>query len=647
MTSLDGELILTPGLSSQGRKPRSHGCFSALVAAAGLALGCSSGGGAHFGSTGNGGSVGGGGSSVGIGGQGGQSGPGSGGSSVSASGGTGAGGQTLAGTGGDIMTGGQTTLGSGGRATGGQNTAGSGGSATGGQTTPGSGGSTTGGQAGKATGGAATGGQSGVGTGGVSASGGSTPTSSRDAGATGGATSDAATGGAGGTGSTGTLIVNDRFWKDTAGTPIYSQGGGVMQVGNTYYWYGVKYTGAVTFAAAPSGKNSDSSFAGVTIYSSNDLANWKLENTVTFSNAGSWFGRLGVVYNATSKKYVLVAQGAGGLFFATSDTPTGNFTFDNVQTNLPGIVNGATGDQTTFQDDDGSAYLVSSSSNGRANRYVSPLRPADFLAAENAILVYSGGGREGNCMFKYNGTYVFCSSDLHGWNASQSYCVSATSLKGPWSAEFVLDGTGSDFSHVTQTGFFIAVKGTAQTTIIFAGDRWSDFAGNGLGYNQWMPLTFTGTTPHFQSLSQWSIDAATGTWSVAPGNNYVLNPTFEADRVAVTQPAGWTTSNGSNVSGGHTGNWSWQLAGTASLDQLITLPNGTYSLSAWIKASAAGGQLYAKGFGGTEKTAAIAASTAWTNVTITGIAVSNGACDVGITTSGQTVTVDDFVLSQN
>ena len=64
--------------------------------------------------------------------------------------------------------------------------------------------------------------------------------------------------------------------------------------------------------------------------------------------------------------------------------------FNNVQMNLPGIVNGATGDQTTFQDDDGKAYLVSSSSNGRANRYVSPLRASDFLAAENAVLVYSG-----------------------------------------------------------------------------------------------------------------------------------------------------------------------------------------------------------------------------------------------------------------
>ena len=98
---------------------------------------------------------------------------------------------------------------------------------------------------------------------------------------------------------------------------------------------------------------------------------------------------------------------------------------------------------------------------------------------------------------------------------------------------------------MTQTGFFISVKGSAQNTIIFAGDRWSDFAGNGLGYNQWMPLTFTGNTPRMESLSHWSINPATGAWSVDARNNYALNPSFEADRVAMTQPAGWTTSNGS------------------------------------------------------------------------------------------------------
>jgi hypothetical protein len=447
------------------------------------------------------------------------------------------------------------------------------------------------------------------------------------------------------------VIINDRFWKDTSGTPVYSQGGGVLKVGDTFYWYGVKYKGAVTYAANPSNSNSDTSFAGVTIYSSKNLADWKLENTVPFANAGSWFGRLGVVYHAASKKYVLVAQGGNGLYFATSDTPNGTFVFDNIQTNLPGIANGDTGDQTMFQDDDGQAYLVSSSSNGRANRYVSPLRASDFLAAESASLVYRGGGREGNCMFKYGSTYYFCSSDLHGWNASQTYCVSATNIKGPYGAEFVLSGTEKDFSHVTQTGFFISVKGTSQTTIIFAGDRWSDFAGNGLGYNQWMPLSFTGTTAHFESLTHWSVDPTLGTWSVDPRNNYALNPSFEADRVAVTEPAGWTTTNGSNVAKGHSGHWYWQLTGNASATQKLTnLPAGTYTLSVWVKADAAGSTLTAKGCGGADQSMPIARATTWTNVVLTGVGVSGGSasCEIGVSSTGADATlgVDDFNFSR-
>ena len=31
---------------------------------------------------------------------------------------------------------------------------------------------------------------------------------------------------------------------------------------------------------------------------------------------------------------------------------------------------------------------------------------------------------------------------------------------------------------------------------------------------------------------------------------------------------------------------------------------------------------------------------------LTGVTVSNGRCDIGVTTSGQTVTVDDFILSR-
>jgi Glycosyl hydrolases family 43 len=469
--------------------------------------------------------------------------------------------------------------------------------------------------------------------------------------------------------STSGLIQNDVFWKDTSGTPLYSQSGNVIKVGSTYYWYGNKYQGAVTYAANPTALNAQSTFVAVTCYSSTDLVHWTFENNVLVpgavpgSSAADWFGRMGVAYNATTKKYVLVMEyiptsvTLGEELFATSSAPTGPFVFDHIQSTLTNVANGAPGDQTVFTDDDGQAYLILSSANGRANLYVAPLRPSDFLDVEPATRIYGGAGREGNCMFKYNGRYYFNSSDLHGWNASHTYTISATSILGPYSAETVMAHTDADFSHVTQTGFFITVQGTSQSTVIFAGDRWSDFAGNGMGYNQWVPLTFVGTAPQFQSLSQWSLDAVTGTWTVGAGNNYALNPSFEADRVTMAQPAGWTTSGtaSSNATGGHTGRWKWRFSATSayqsSIAQTLTgLPDGTYTLAAWIEGSGgqAVAQLFATGFGAAEIDASVSsASATWSHVSIPGIAVTNGTCQIGVKTTAsanQSLEVDDVTF---
>jgi len=478
--------------------------------------------------------------------------------------------------------------------------------------------------------------------------------------------------GTGGARGTADLIHNDTFWKDSDGNTIYSQGGGVFRFNGKYYWYGVKYNGAVTYAAKPTKLNSDTSFAAVTCYSSTDLVVWKHEGDVLTAaglNAAvmsaSWVGRLGVVYNANTKKYVLITQYQGaagtGELFATSSSPAGTFTYDHVQPAITNVANMTTGDQTVFVDDDGSAYLICSSSSGRANLYVAPIRASDSLNVEPAVRIFGGAGREGNAMFKYNGMYYFCSSDLHGWNASHSYYIAASNIMGPYGAEGIIGNTDADFSHVSQTGFFITVAGTAGTTVIFAGDRWSDFAGNGLGYNQWCPLTFKGATPSMVSSSSWSLDATAGTWTMGADNNYALNPSFEADRVAMTQPAGWTTATTmsgtpySNVSGGHTGNWAWQLSATSSyqatLNQKATgLLNGTYTLSVWAKST--GGQttanLYVKPGAGTEQDASLAkAMTGWTQLSIAGVVVTDGTCDIGVATTAaanQSVTVDDFTL---
>jgi hypothetical protein len=655
------EVPSMPTRPQAGTPPPGFACATLFAALA--VLGC----GAPGSSTTTGGQGGDGPASGGSGDSGGSSGQG--GSTGSASGGS-------TGSGGAPGTGGASATGSGGATATGGTGAGSGGAtSTGGN---GSGGSPTGsgGASGGSTGtGGAKGGTSG--SGGSPGSGGSGRGGAAGGGATGsgGASSGGATGqgGSAGAPATGALIHNDVFWKDTSGTPIYSQGGGVFNFNGTYYWYGVKYNGAVSYAANTK-KNSDTSFAAITCYSSTDLVTWKHENDVLSTaslganvDSATWIGRMGVVYNANTKKYVLISQYQGGPagtgeLFATSDTPTGTFAFDHIQAAVTNVANTTTGDQTIFTDDDGKSYLICSSSSGRSNLYVAPIHASDSLSIDAATRIFGGAGREGNTMFKYNGMYYFCSSDLHGWNASHSYYIAASNIMGPYGAEGVIGNTDNDFSHVTQTGLFVTVKGTSGTTVIFAGDRWSDFAGNGLGFNDWCPLTFNGATPTMASMSEWSFNAVAGTWSVGPDNNYVLNPSFEADRVAMTQPAGWTTSTTtsgatpySNVSGGHTGNWAWQLTSTgayqATLKQAITgLPNGTYTLSVWAKST--GGQttanLYASGYGGAEKDASLTkAMSGWTQVSIAGVAISNGTCQVGVTTTAganQSVTLDDFTL---
>ncbi|MBR5165221.1 MAG: family 43 glycosylhydrolase [Ruminococcus sp.] len=457
-----------------------------------------------------------------------------------------------------------------------------------------------------------------------------------------------------------TVIHNDTFWKDTSGKNIYSQGGGIFKFGDTYYWYGVHYKGAETYAADPSKKNNDYTFVSVSCYSSKDLVKWKFENDVLTPkskgwNWAYWVGRMGVAYCPKSKKYVLVTQYNDSVLFAQCDSPTGNFEVKNVQDQITNVLKAGTGDQTVFVDDDGQAYIVCSNKGGRGHQYISKLRESDFLYAEPAKEVAKGSGREGNCLFKYKGKYYFCASDLHGWNSSHSYYMVADNINGPYSSWKVMDGTDEDFSYVTQTGFFVTVKGSKQETVLYCGDRWSDFAGNGIGYNQWVPLTVNGNNVKFNSLSEWSFNAQTGEWSVGAGNNYCLNPTFEADRVSQTTLAGWKASGtgNSNKKGGHTGNWCAQQydanAYKATLTQDLNVPNGTYNLKAWVKST--GGQksamIYTRNSSGDKSVSLNKKMNNWTQVAINDIPVNDGKIQIGIysdANAGNWLMVDDITL---
>lgn len=348
-------------------------------------------------------------------------------------------------------------------------------------------------------------------------------------------------------------IKNDSFWDTKSGKPVYSQGGGIFKFPDPetgkekYFWYGVHYKQAELYRNDPSVTHSANNFEGVTCYTSDDLVNWEFEaNVLTKEEVfkdqggrrGTWLGRMGVAYVKEANKYVLIIQYGAQVLFTVSDSPTGPFKYQHQKSMMDWIGTSNTGDQTVFTDEDtGKSYLVYSYGKGRHKIYISEIGlKNDTLTLLNYKQVFIGAGREGNCMFKYKGKYYLAASDLYGWDGSHAYYLVADDIWGPYTPENnmqVIPGCENDYAHISQTGFFYTVRGSSQETVIFCGDRWSDFAGNGLGYNQWCPLSFDGDIPYFNSLNSWNLNATTGEWSVADNNNFVKNPSFEADRKAM------------------------------------------------------------------------------------------------------------------
>ncbi len=200
--------------------------------------------------------------------------------------------------------------------------------------------------------------------------------------------------------------------------------------------------------------------------------NWKFEGYHLTGEPNGWVGRMGVVYNENTKKYVLISQYAPGMVYAVSDKPEGPFKIDHIQKTLP-IQNDVTGDQTLFQDDNGKAYIICSSANGRAYQYVIPLRESDFLDIDEEnikMLFYDEDGSyidengevdkkdktgiEGNCMFKYNGNYYYTGSDLYGWNSSRVYVMQSDSILGDYNKDmglpYIMNNTRDSFAHNSQ-----------------------------------------------------------------------------------------------------------------------------------------------------------------------------------------------------
>ena len=487
-------------------------------------------------------------------------------------------------------------------------------------------------------------------------------------------------------------IKNDTFWNTADGEPLYSQGGGIFRFTDPktgvekYYWYGAQYEESELYRHDPSVTQPNDNFVSVTCYTSTDLVNWKSEGDVLTVDElnkhhgnTSWAGRLGVTYLQEINKYAMFIQHNSELLVTVSDRPNGPFTWHQ-RINMESMIGTSnTGDQTVFTDEDtGISYLVYSLGRGRSKIYISEIGVKDGkIGLLDCTQVFKGEGREGNCMFKYKDKYYLFASNLYGWDSSYAYYLVADDIRGPYlpaNEMLIAPGSMDDYAHVSQTGFFVNVKGSKQETVVFCGDRWANFAENGLGYNQWCPLSFDGETPYFNSLNSWDLNAVTGEWEVAADNDYVKNGSFEADRRYIPssekpiqeQLLGWVTKvyegNAIVISAAaspvlnyfNTQDDRKAVVGEKSLhisdkvkfkrkvyqiiesSPYVPLEDGIYTLSAKIKNSNGFGKLemYAESAGTVERLKITAENPAWVPIKLEKIAVKNGKVEIGFLADG-------------
>lgn len=304
-------------------------------------------------------------------------------------------------------------------------------------------------------------------------------------------------------------------WTDTNGNDIDAHGGGIIQVGNYYYWFGEKRV------------DGGSLFAAVACYRSSDLKNWEFRNDVLTPQSHPDLNpcnveRPKVVYNESTGQYVMWMHWENGEHYgeakaaiAYCDTVDGDYTF--VKAFRPyedrGIVDhGAPGymsrDCTLFVDDDGTGYFISSS-NENADMNVYRLT-SDYKDVDELVTVlWPGQKREAPALVKKDGVYYMMTSGCTGWSPNQAKYAYSTSLASGWSS---LTNVADGSTYSSQPTYIITVEGTQETSYLYLGDRWAGHWGekpNESGYVM-LPLEISNNSMNMPWFNTTKINATTG-----------------------------------------------------------------------------------------------------------------------------------------
>ncbi len=296
-------------------------------------------------------------------------------------------------------------------------------------------------------------------------------------------------------------IKPGEIWPDDRGKHIQAHGGGILKLGETYYWFGEDRSEGL-----------DRNKRYVSCYSSKDLAHWAFRNQVMKQadpeNLGrSWvLERPKVFYNAKTKKFVMYVHLDDGRYqfarvgVAICDTVDGDYQY--LKSFRP--LGQQSRDIGQFVDDDGSAYLIFED---RPNGFHIAKLSDDYLSLEKEMSLIQEH-MEGGAVVHYQGLYYAIGSALTGWNPNPNKYATAKSLEGPWS-EFKDIAPPESNTYGSQSTMMLKVVGTKATTVIFMGDMWKPRTQWDSRY-LWMPLEIGEGKLRLPEPKEWTLDLETG-----------------------------------------------------------------------------------------------------------------------------------------
>ncbi|CAD6446086.1 df446dcb-37ea-4449-9041-195606bb0711 [Sclerotinia trifoliorum] len=301
-------------------------------------------------------------------------------------------------------------------------------------------------------------------------------------------------------------IISGATWTASGiNQHIQAHGGGIIQVGSTYYWAGEN-------------KLNGSAFQSINCYSSTDLVNWKFNSYLLTLQSSGDLGpnrvveRPHIMYNDATAKYVLWMHidssnyGEAKAGVATSDSVCGPYTYLGASQPL----GYQSRDLNVFKDTDGTGYLLTED---RANGLRIDKLSANYTSVVSAVYLFAD--YEAPAIYKSDDTYFMFASHLSGWSPNDNVYATATNLSGPWSAwsNFATVGTNT---YSSQTAAVVNINGV----VMYMGDRWESSNLMTSTY-VWLPLTISGTKASMSNEVNWIIDPAAGTWTTGPSEAWL------------------------------------------------------------------------------------------------------------------------------